>query len=171
MEFNSIIDYIARTNLFNFVIFAGIIIFIVKKLKVKVLLENAKKAVYTTIHESEDAKTESETKLSGIEESMKHIGDEIDLILQETEKNSKLVGEKILEDAQKNTLTVKENTVRTIENTKILLKNDLIRRASLASVEVAKAHIIEELSKNKELHDKLIDESLEALKGVETEWQ
>ena len=169
MEFNSIIDYIARTNLFNFVIFACIIAFIVVKLNVKAQLENAKKAVDTTIQESEEAKTESETKLSGIEESMSHLGDEIDLILKESEQNSKLVGEKILEDASKNALTVKENAVKALENSKTLLKNDLIRRASLASVEVAKAHIIEELGKNSELHDKLINESIEALEGVEAE--
>ena len=166
MEFNSIIDYIARTNLFNFVIFAGIIAFIVVKLNVKAQLENAKKAVDTTIHESEEAKSDSETKLSNIEESMIHIGEEIDLILEESEKNSKLVGEKILADANKNALTVKENAVKALENNKTLLKNDLIRRASLASVEVAKAHIIEELNRNSELHNRLSDESIESLEEV-----
>lgn len=167
MDFNSIIDYIARTNLFNFVIFAGIIAFLIVKLNVRAQLENAKNAVDTTIHESEEAKTESETKLSSIEESMNHLGEEIDLILEESEKNSKIIGEKILEDANKNVVTVKENAAKALENSKTLLKNDLIRRASLASVEVAKTHIIEELNRNSELHNKLIDESIEALEGIE----
>ena len=166
---NAILDYIAHTNLFNFIIFAGIITFIVKKLQVSSKLEDAKTAVADTINESENAKTVSEEHLSSIEESMSHIGEEIDEILKESETNSKLVGDKILEDAQKNALTIKENSEKAIENSKVLLRNDLIRRASLASVEVAKAHIIEELSRNSELHGKLIDESIEALEGVQAE--
>ena len=47
-----------------------------------------------------------------------------------------------------------------------IFKNELIKKASLASVEVAKAHIIGELSRNAELHDKLIDESIEALEEI-----
>jgi len=166
MDFNSIIDYIARTNLFNFVIFAGIIALIVKKLHVKDELEKAKNTVNETIQTSEAAKTESENKLNDVQESLSHLSNEIDLIIEESEKNSKLVGEKILEDAKQNALTVKDNATKALKNSTILLKNDLIRRASLASVEVAKAHIIEELSRNADLHNKLIDESIEALKGI-----
>ena len=43
------------------------------------------------------------------------------------------------------------------------MKNDLIKRATLASVEVAKSHIINELNNNQDLHNKLIDESIEAI--------
>ena len=48
----------------------------------------------------------------------------------------------------------------------MILKNELLKRASLASVEVAKNHIINELNTNQGLHDKLIDESIEAIEGV-----
>ena len=47
------------------------------------------------------------------------------------------------------------------------MKNDLIKRASLASVEVAKNQILGELEKNSELHDKLIEDSINALEGME----
>lgn len=164
---NSVIDYIARTNLFNFIIFAGIIAFLVKKLKVSSQMETAVNTVKETIEESEDTKKESEVKLSSIEESMAHLSDEIDAILAESDERAKLVGAKIIEDANKTALSVRENAHKALENSKVILKNDLIRRASLASVEVAKSHILEELSKNAELHDKLIDESIEKIEGVE----
>ena len=48
----------------------------------------------------------------------------------------------------------------------MILKNELLKRASLASVEVAKNHIVNELSWNQGLHDKLIDESIEAIEGA-----
>ena len=164
---NSIIDYIARTNLFNFIIFAGIIIFLVKKLRVNSQMETAVTTVKETIEESENTKAESETKLSAVEESMAHLSEEIDAVLAESDERAKLVGSKILEDAEKTALTVRENAQKALENSKVILKNDLIRRASLASVEVAKSHIIEELSKNTELHDKLIEESIEKIEEVE----
>ena len=164
---DQIITYIARTNLFNFVIFAGIIIFLICRLKVGEKIGSAVNDVAETINESEAAKTESEEKLSTVETSMEHLSDEIDAIIEQSEKNAKLVGEKIVSDTQKTIDSIKENTQKTIENNKVALKNDIIRRASLASVEVAKAHIIEELKRNPDLHDRLIDESINAIEGTE----
>ena len=50
-----------------------------------------------------------------------------------------------------------------MENKSALLKNDILKRASEASIEVARNHIVNELNNNYDLHQKLIDESLEAL--------
>ena len=63
-------------------------------------------------------------------------------------------------------MIVKENTEKALQNSYTLLKNDLLKKASLASVEVARNHIIDELSRNAELHDKLIEESIEAIEGA-----
>ena len=72
------IDYIARTNLFNFVIFAGIIIYLVVKLRVGSKIEDAKVSVDETIMASESAKVESEKKLEDIQDSMAHLEEDID---------------------------------------------------------------------------------------------
>lgn len=162
-----IIDYIARTNLFNFVIFAGIIIFLIIKLDVKSKIESARVSVDETIHESETAKKDSEDKLSSIEESMKNLSADVDKIVTQAEENAKLVGDKITEDTKKSIAVIHDNAQKVVENNHIILKNDIIRRASLASVEVAKAHIIEELKQNKDLHDRLIDESINTIEGLE----
>ena len=167
MEFlNTFIDYIARTNLFNFVIFASIIIFLIKKINVTSLLEKEQVAVKDSIVESESAKFQSETKLSTIEDSIANIEDDIDAIINASEDNAELVGEKLLSSAQKTALIIKDNTEKSIENNRTILKNELIKRASLASIEVAKSHIINELKENDELHTKLINESIEALEII-----
>ena len=165
--FKNLLPYVSRAVLANFILFAGIISFIFIKLNILEKMEDAKTAVKTAIEESETAKAESETKLSAIEESMTHLDKEIDAILAESDERAKLVGAKILEDANKTALVVQDNANKALENSRVLLKNDLIRRASLASVEIAKSHILEELSRNAELHDKLIDESIEKIEGVE----
>ena len=165
-NFNAVIDYIARTNLFNFVIFLSIIIFLVKKIDVSTKLEDAQVSVKKTIVDSETAKVYSEEKLSSIESAMNQIEDEINIIIEKSESNAKIVGEKILQEGKNTALLVKENAEKAIENSHLILKNELLKRASLASVEVAKNHIINELSWNQGLHDKLIDESIEAIAEI-----
>ena len=165
-NFNTFIDYIARTNLFNFVIFLSIIIFLVRKVNVSAKLENAQIAVKDIIVESESTKVQSEERLSSIEDSMAHIEEEIDAIIEKSRENAKLVGEKIIQDGEKTSLVIHENASKAIENSRTILKNELLKRASLASIEVARNHIVNELSWNQGLHDKLIDESIDALVGV-----
>ncbi len=161
--FNSILDYIGRTNLFNFAIFLAIIIYVCKKINLNGILEGAKNKVKENIETSENTKAESESHLKDIEQTLAHIEDEIDGIIKKSENNAKLVGEKILEDAQKTISGIKENSQKAVENRSALLKNDILKRASGASIEVAKNHIINELNNNYELHNRLIDESIEAI--------
>ena len=165
--FESIIDYISRTNLFNFLIFAGILIYLFFKLDVLGSLDNGKNNVAENIEASETAKEDSENHLHTIEERVAGIEQEIDEIIKQSEENAKLVGEKVLLDADKSAENIKENSQKLIENKTALMKNDILKRASLASVEVAKNHIINELNNNYDLHNKLIDESIEAINGVD----
>lgn len=164
---NEIIAYIARTNLFNFIIFAGIIAFIVCKLNVKSKMEAAVKDVEVSINDSEAAKSASEEKLSDIEKSMERLSEEIDSIMKKSEDNATLIGENIAAETQNTVDTMHENMQKAIENNLVVMKNDILRRAALASVEVARAHITKELEKNPDLHSKLINESIEAIEGTE----
>lgn len=163
---NTILDYIARTNLFNFAIFAGIIIYLIVKLKVNDRLEDAKISVKESITESENTRVVSEEKLNNIKEDMETLGDKVDAIINESRQNAQLVGEKIIEEAKKSALVIRDNAGKTIENDRVLLKNDLIKRASLASVEVARDKIKEELNRNSELHEKIINECIDALEEI-----
>ncbi len=159
----SVLDYISRTNLFNFVIFLSILIFLFKKIDVVGMLENMKNAVIENIEASKTSKSESETHLKEIEEKVSHIEEEIDGIIKKSEQNAKLVGEKIIEDANHTVESIKDNSKKLVENKSALLKNDILKRASEASIEVARNHIVSELNNNNDLHQRLIDESLEAL--------
>ena len=159
----SVLGYISRTNLFNFVIFLSILIFLFKKIDVLGMLENMKNAVIENIESSKTTKSNSEEHLREIEEKVSHIKEEIDGIIKASEQNAKLVGEKIIEDANHTVESIKDNSKKLVENKSALLKNDILKRASEASIEVAKNHIVNELNNNYDLHQKLIDESLEAL--------
>lgn len=168
--FKNFISFSARAVLSNFIVFALIIGFVMKQVvHPKAMLEKEQTVIENQIKDSENLKEESEARLSTIEDSMANIEKEINSILAASEENSVLVGEKIIQDGQKTALVVKENAQKALQNSYTLLKNDLLKKVSLASVEVAKNHIIDELNKNADLHNKLIDESIEAIEVVNPE--
>jgi len=165
--FKNSLSSTARAVLSNFIVFALIIGIVLKKVvHPQAMLEQEQVVIENQIKDSETTKAESETRLATIEESMANIEKEIESIVSASEENAKLVGEKILKDGEKTALVIQENTEKAIENSRTILKNDLLKRVSLASVEVAKTHIINELSWNQGLHDKLIDESVDALEEI-----
>ena len=165
--FESFLDYISRTNLFNFIIFAAIITAVCIKLDIIGMLNAGKNAVAEEIDDSNATKTESEEYLNSIKDSVSHLGEEIDEIIENSKHNAELVGEKIISDAEVATENIKTNTEKLVENKTALVKNDILKRASIASVELAKNQIINELNNNNELHDRLIDESVDAISGVD----
>ena len=165
--FSTIWEYIGRTNLFNFVIFVAIFGIIFRSIKLGEKLEDSRQDIANCIEESDNAKNESVTNLEAIQNDIAHIEEDVAEIIRQSEENANSVGEKILEDANNQVAVIKDNSIKTIENKTVLLKNDIMKRASLASIEVAKKHIIDELSWNQGLHEKLIDESIEAIEGIE----
>ena len=160
-------EYIGRTNLFNFIIFLSVFILIWKMAKLGDMLERAKQSVIDHIEESKSKKADSEDHLKQIEETVSHLGEEIEGLIKKSEDNAKLVGEKILQDAGNMAEGIRDNARKVVENKSALLKNDILRRASQASIDVARNHIINELRDNDGLHQKLIDESIEAINGIE----
>ncbi len=160
-------EYIGRTNLFNFIIFLSVFILIWKMAKLGDMLERAKQSVIDHIEDSKSKKADSEEHLKQIEETVSHLGEEIEGLIKKSEDNAKLVGEKILQDAGNMAEGIRDNARKVVENKSALLKNDILRRASQASIDVARNHIINELRDNDGLHQKLIDESIEAINGIE----
>ena len=162
--FKNTLSFNARAVMSNFIVFAMIIGFVLKQaVHPKAILEQAQTVVENEIKDSITAKDESEEKLATTQKSSRGVKKEINAILKKSEENAQLVGAKIIEDAKKTALVVQDNTEKTIETNLALLKNDILKRASLASIEIAKAQIINELNNNSELHDKLINESIEAI--------
>ena len=137
------------------------------KLDAKGKIENARANVIETIDNSETEKNNSVSELDAMQESISRINDEILEILNKSEENAQIVGNKILDDAKNTAITYQNNAQKAIENKQAMLKNDLLKRASSASIELAKMQIINELNQNPDLHNRLIDESIEQVNGVE----
>ena len=164
---HTVIEYLGRTNLFNFIIFVAIFGIIFKKIKISEKIGEGASRVAVEISDSEEQRTKSEEHLKEIEEVVANVSEEIKEIVDKSNENAKLVGEKIINDANVTVENIKQNSEKLVENKSVLLKNDILQRASLASVEVAKKHIINELNNNQDLHHRLIDESVNTLEGMD----
>lgn len=167
---SAVLEYILRTNLFNFIIFAGIIIYLCIKLDVSGKLQQGKDSVKENVDASSAAQKDSEVNLAGIESKMANLQAEVEEIISKSSENAQLVGKQIIAETNKTVKNIKDNSQKMIENKTSVLRNDILRKVSLASVEVAKNHIISELNNNNELHLKLIDESIDAINVMEGEF-
>ena len=162
--FKGVLSYTARAVLANFIVFATII-FIISKFAIKPneLLEKAQKDIEQSIKKSEQVKLDSQEQLLSTQDRIKNIEVEVEEIIKNSKETAQNAGAKILDDANKIAISTKEDIKKTIQNNQYLTKNDIVRRTSSALIEIAKTNIINELNKNPQLHDKLIDESIQTI--------
>ena len=147
--FATVLDYIAKTNLFNFIIFAAVFALIFWKIDLIGLLEKGRQSIAEKIEDSETKRNEAEAGLQTIEDKVSNLENTVKELIVKSEENANIVGEKMISDANNTAQNIKSGTIKLTEN-----------KAALA-----KSHILNELMSNKELHNKLIDESIDAING------
>ena len=152
------------------ILYFALVIFCLKKIcqKFKIMegLEASRKKIVENIKASEEEKKNAEEEYKKETETASHIDEEIYSALDLAEKSAQALGKKMLEDANKITRSIITSTQKRIDAQTNLLQADLLKRTALASVEVAKERIQQELEQKPELHDKFIYESVEALNEV-----
>ena len=162
--FKNLLSSTARAVLSNFIVFASVIALVmVKVVKPNELIESAQEEIENKIKTSQTTKEESEKRLTSLQEALENIHEQIEAIFAQSDKNANAVGERIIEDAHKTAQNIQADTEKTIESNKIALKGDLVKRTSSAVIEIAKNQIEKELNTNPDLHNKLIEESIEAM--------
>ncbi len=139
---------------------------ICKKFNIVEGIEANRQKIIETIKASEDEKKRCEEEYKQETETASHIDDDIYNALELAEKSAQALGKKMLEDANKITRSIITSTQKRIDAQTNLLQADLLKKTALASVEVAKERIQQELEQKPELHDKFIYESLDALNEV-----
>ena len=97
---------------------------------------------------------------------MKNVATEVETILSDAKVTASKLSEKIAEDAKKQTESIEKNAKKIIEAEEKIIYNSLMKKASKASLEVAKNHIKDTLRNNEALQDKYINESIDKLDGL-----
>lgn len=158
---------ILESNLFNFVLMLVLLNYILKKANISDKLEQGRKSIEDKINNSKLAKENAIKELYELQEKSKDVAKETHEILTKSNANAVMVGEKIVEDAKKQACEFGKNLDKIVESNQKAVKNSLTEKTSQTAVKIAQDYIEERLEKDKSLHIKFINESIDALKGVE----
>ena len=156
-------NIIVETNTFNFIIFVIIFAIILKLAKVGNLITSMQSKVNQYVNDSTTAKENSELELKKAEEKVQKVGTEIKEIMDNADLNAMRLGRKILADAniQSEGILLNADKINDANGKKII--SDLSQNAALASVELAKRHIISVLNKKPQYHAKFLEDSINEL--------
>jgi len=154
---------IVQSNTFNFIVLVLILYLIIKFCKINLLIENAQNKVKELINNSTEAKEKSIVELKNVQETTSNIQNEINEIEQNGDKNITLVENKINEESNKQVETIKQNTEKLISAKERDIVSNLSKKTILASIELAKKHVINLLETHPEYHQNFINDSVQEL--------
>ena len=158
---------ILTSNLFNFVLMLVLLGWIIDKLDLAQKLEDGRKSIEDKILNAKLNKENAAKVLFETQEKGAEVDKEIFETIEKAEKNAVLVGEKIVEDAKKQSAEYSKNLKAAIDSNIEKLKLNLTAKTAQQAIEMAKNHIEKQLDGNKELHIRYINESIDALKGID----
>lgn len=158
---------ILTSNLFNFVLMLVLLGWIIDKLDLAQKLEDGRKSIEDKILNAKLNKENAAKVLFETQEKGAEVDKEIFETIEKAEKNAVLVGEKIVEDAKKQSAEYSKNLKAAIDANIEKLKLNLTAKTAQQAIEMAKNHIEKQLDGNKELHIRYINESIDALKGID----
>ncbi len=158
-------NIIVQSNTFNFVIFVILLAMIVKAAKVGSLIEKMQEKVRQFVEESDKAKENSVQELKKAEKDFETVGKEVKTIMDDADLHSIRLSRKILADAkvQSDGIIFNADKINDANGKKII--SNLSVATALASVELAKKHIVNTLSKKPQYHAKFIEDSINELDG------
>ena len=154
---------IVMSNTFNFVIFVGILAWILKKINVGTIITSLQEKIVKIIEDAKREKAEALNRLANAEKAVENLAAELEIIVGDAEKSAEVISKKILSEAEKQLKSIELNATRVIEAEEKMLISKLAKSTSTQSIEAAKSHIEKVLEQTPSLHEKYINESIDEL--------
>lgn len=162
MEFWNVI---VQSNTFNFLIFIGLFALLFKKINFGAMMDSLQAKVMVLIEDAKRAKDDSINELKKTQEVSSKVPMEVKNILDNAEVTADRLGKRILEDAEKQVNSIYKNTDGVVESEGQKIISTLSKKTALASLELAKAHIVKTLQVKPQYHAKFIEDSINDLDG------
>ena len=162
MEFWNVI---VQSNTFNFLIFIGLFALLFKKINFGAMMDSLQAKVMVLIEDAKRAKDDSINELKKTQEVSSKVPMEVKNILDNAEVTADRLGKRILEDAEKQVNSIYKNTEGVVESEGQKIISTLSKKTALASLELAKAHIVKTLQVKPQYHAKFIEDSINELDG------
>ena len=162
MEFWNVI---VQSNTFNFLIFIGLFALLFKKINFGAMMDSLQAKVMVLIEDAKRAKDDSINELKKTQEVSSKVPMEVKNILDNAEVTADRLGKRILEDAEKQVNSIYKNTNGVVESEGQKIISTHSKKTALASLELAKAHIVKTLQVKPQYHAKFIEDSINELDG------
>ena len=157
---------ILKSNTFNFLIMVAICVAVVRKLNLSQKLDDTISNIKESIENSEIANQNSLEELKKADEQTKNVENEIAEIEQKGQENLSSLKDKISADTEFHINSIKLGADKIIDAKGKEIVSNLSKKTVLASIEIARQHIINLLKQHPDYHQKFIKESIEELNGL-----
>lgn len=147
----------------NLAILGGVIGFFLRKPLMQ-FLESRRATIQKEIQEALEAKEQAEAKLAAMEERIKNLDAELEVIRKEADAAAEQERLRILEEGEKDAAKAKEAALRQIGGMTSLAKQELKAYASELSIELARKQIEKEMDSRSER--RIIDRFLVEVAGI-----
>lgn len=154
---------IVMSNTFNFVIFVAILVYVFKKINIGNLITSLQTKIKQIIEAAKSFLGQAVLDFKKAEDEVKNVPQDVKKMISDAENTAEILSKKILEDANKQVQTIEKNAQKLVEAEEKKLSAQILQKTSKASVEIAKDHIKNVLNNNPNLHEKYINESIDAL--------
>lgn len=156
-------DIIVKSNMFNFIVFVLILVWIFKKIDIASMIKSLQDKIIKIIDEVKKNHKDAKENLLNAEKSIEHLGEELETIVNDAKKSAVVISDKILTEAQKQLESIESNAQKVIEAEEKMLISNLAKSTSKASIDSAQSHIKNVLQQTPSLHEKYINESIDEL--------
>lgn len=163
---SKIFNIILESNTFNFLVFAGLIWLICKKINLSGMVTSLQKKTENEVNNSINIKKDSQDALAKAESKMETVEKNTDEIIKKSEKTAKTIAENIVFSSKGQIEIIENNAKKSFENDIYKTKRSLNEFTVKKSIELTKAKIENSLTKDKALHQKYIDEALNELENI-----
>ena len=156
-------NLIVQSNTFNFLIFIGLFALLFKKINFGAMMDKLQAKVMSLIEDAKKAKDDSIVELKRTQEISSKVPTEVRNILDNAEVTADRLGKRILEEAKKQVNSIYKTTDNVVESEGQRIISNLSQKTALASLELAKNHIVKTLKAKPQYHVKFIEDSINEL--------
>lgn len=160
-------NLIVQSNTFNFAILMLIFAIIYVKLDVPNIVESIRKEVANSIETAEEAQKLALKELKSAKKVVKTTDSEIEAHLASVKNNAKTLSQEIIQNATLQAEQIENNIEKAILTEAKKITTKLTQETIIASIELAKNKILNKLNSDVNLHNKLIEDSINELDKVE----
>lgn len=158
-----IIDFILKTNTFNFFILFLCFALLAHYLKLGEKLENLKNAVIKRIEDAKSEKENALTNLNKAKNDVANLENEIKDRISNAKTSAQNVASKINDETSKDMEGIIKNSENIIQGEEKSISSKILNKASQNAIELSREYIKSEFAKRSELHERFIRESIQEL--------